>query len=103
MLVDRGHRVIGTSRHPDRIPTEARVEGVTYRALDLKDMDTVDGFAGALAAEGAHIDILVNNAGESQSGPLEELPLGALERLFHVNVLGPVHLTQLLLPGMRER
>ena len=50
-----------------------------------------------------HVDILVNNAGESQSGPLEDLPLGALERLFQVNVLGPVHLTQLLVPGMRAR
>ena len=50
-----------------------------------------------------HVDILVNNAGESQSGPLEDLPLGALERLFQVNVLGPVHLTQLMVPGMRAR
>ena len=53
----------------------------------------------AIGAEGFHVDIVVNNAGESQSGPLEDLPLGALERLFRINVLGPVHLTQLLLPG----
>ena len=46
---------------------------------------------------------MVNNAGESQSGPLEDLPIGALERVFRLNVLGPVHLTQLLLPGMRHR
>jgi short-subunit dehydrogenase len=76
---------------------------VTYRALDLTDLHAVEGFAGALAAEGIHPDVLVNNAGESQSGPLEELPVGALERVFHLNVLGPVHLTQLLLPGMRRR
>jgi short-subunit dehydrogenase len=95
--------VIGTSRHPDRIPADARLDGVTYRALDLRDMQSIDGFVTALANEGHHVDIVVNNAGESQSGPLEDLPLGALERLFHINVLGPVHLTQLLLPGMRER
>ena len=29
--------------------------------------------------------------------------MGALERVFRLNVLGPVHLTQLLVPGMRER
>ena len=79
------------------------MEGVRYRALDLRDAASIDGFAGALAAEDVHVDILVNNAGESQSGPLEDLPLGALERLFQVNVLGPVHLTQLLIPAMRAR
>ena len=102
-LVDRGHSVVGTSRNPDKIPDADRVEGVRYRALDLRDAASIDGFAGALAAEDVHVDILVNNAGESQSGPLEDLPLGALERLFQVNVLGPVHLTQLMIPGMRAR
>jgi len=102
-LVDRGHSVVGTSRNPDKIPDADRVEGVRYRALDLRDAASIDGFAGALAAEDVHVDILVNNAGESQSGPLEDLPLGALERLFQVNVLGPVHLTQLMVPAMRAR
>jgi short-subunit dehydrogenase len=45
----------------------------------------------------------VNNAGESQSGPIEELPMEAIERLFQVNVFAAVRLTQLVLPGMRER
>jgi len=49
------------------------------------------------------VDVLVNNAGESQSGPFEELPSDAVERLFRINVFGAVRLTQLLLPGMRER
>lgn len=103
MLLDRGHRVIGTSRNPAKIPAQDRLEGVAYRALDLTDLDAIEGFVAALGAEGFHVDILVNNAGESQSGPLEDLPIGALERVFHLNVLGPVHLTQLLLPGMRAR
>ena len=29
--------------------------------------------------------------------------MSALERIFQINVLGPVHLTQLVLPGMRRR
>jgi NAD(P)-dependent dehydrogenase (short-subunit alcohol dehydrogenase family) len=103
MLLDRGHRVIGTSRNPRTIPADERLEGVTYRALDLTDLDAIEGFVGSLGAEGHLVDIVVNNAGESQSGPLEDLPIGALERVFHLNVLGPVHLTQMLLPGMRQR
>lgn len=103
MLLERGYRVVGTSRVPRDIPDDERLDGVLYRALDLTDLHAVEGFVGALGAEGVHVDVLVNNAGESQSGPLEELPLGALERVFHLNVLGPVRLTQLLLPGMRHR
>ena len=102
-LVEQGYAVIGTSRDPARIPDADRIEGVSYRALDLDDLGSLAGFCTALLAERHDVDVLVNNAGESQSGPLEDLPLGALERLFRVNVLGPVHLTQLLLPGMRER
>jgi short-subunit dehydrogenase len=75
---------------------------VIYRALDLTDLHAIEGFVSALGAEGHRVDIVVNNAGESQSGPLEDLPIGALERVFRLNVLGPVHLTQLLLPAMRE-
>ena len=103
MMLERGYRVVGTSRHPDGIEPRERVDGLVYRALDLRDSHSIEGFLASLAAEGLLPDVLVNNAGESQSGPLEELPLGALERLFQVNVLGPVHLTQLLLPGMRAR
>jgi short-subunit dehydrogenase len=102
-LVDRGLRVIGTSRDPERVAGADRVAGLEYRALDLDDLDGVASFATGLLRDGVEVDVLVNNAGESQCGALEELPRGALEHLFRVNVLGPVHLTQLLVPGMRER
>ena len=102
-LLDNGYDVVGTSRDPERIPAGSRLEGVRYRGLDLTDIYAIEGFVTAIGAEGIHVDIVVNNAGESQSGPLEDLPIGALERLFRLNVLGPVHLTQLLLPGMRHR
>ncbi|MFI1989133.1 SDR family oxidoreductase [Actinoplanes sp. NPDC020271] len=96
-LARRGYRVLGTSRHPESITT--RVAGVEYVALDLTSDDSIDDL-GVLLKD---VDVLVNNAGESQSGPLEELPMDALRRLFQVNVLGPVRLAQLALPGMRER
>ncbi|MCE5289629.1 MAG: SDR family oxidoreductase [Nocardiaceae bacterium] len=98
-LVGQGYRVIGTSRQPDRLDEMVRVPGVEYRALDLTDKASIE----ALAAAAGPVDVLVNNAGESQSGPFEELPADAIERLFQLNVFGQVRLTQLLLPGMRER
>jgi short-subunit dehydrogenase len=96
-LAARGYRVLGTSRDPDAI--KERIPGVEYLALDLNDNASIE----ACAAVAGAVDILINNAGESQSGPLEELPMEAIERLFRVNVFSAVRMTQLLLPGMRER
>ncbi|MFC7529994.1 SDR family oxidoreductase [Actinoplanes sp. GCM10030250] len=94
-LAARGYRVLGTSRKPD----QQQVPGVEFVELDLTSEDSIEALAGPLA----QVDVLVNNAGESQSGPFEELPADALQRLFQVNVFGPVRLAQLALPGMRER
>lgn len=96
-LVAKGYRVYGTSRRPESIPEP--VPGVEYLTLDLEDEASIV----ACAAAAGEVNILVNNAGESQSGPLEELPAAAIERLFRTNVFGAVRLTQLLLPGMRAR
>ncbi|GAA1080065.1 SDR family oxidoreductase [Tsukamurella spumae] len=99
LLAQKGYRVLGTSRNPDTIPADKRISGVEYLALDLADRESI---AACAAAAGA-VDVVVNNAGESQSGPLEELPADAVDRLFQTNVFGAVQLTQRLLPAMRER
>ena len=96
-LVARGYAVFGTTRDPAAVTDP--VPGVDYLALDLTDEQSIV----ACAAAAGEVDVLVNNAGESQSGPVEELPREAIERLFQLNVIGQVRLTQLLLPGMRER
>ncbi len=98
-LRDRGYQVIGTSRKPDAAAPDSLLSGVNYRALDLTDPRSIESFTDGLG----DVDVLVNNAGESQAGPLEELPADAIERLFRLNVLGPIALTQQVLPRMRER
>lgn len=93
-LVERGFKVIGTSRSPQK----DQVNGIEMRQLDLGNPASIEAFADSI--EGP-VAVLVNNAGESQSGPVEELPLDALQRLMQVNFTGHVDLTQRLLPAMR--
>jgi short-subunit dehydrogenase len=95
LLSGRGFRVLGTSRSPDTLLE--RLPGVEYLPLDLADEDSVR----ACATAAGHVDVLVNNAGQSQMGALEDLPVASLERMFAVNVLGQIRLTQLCLPAMR--
>ncbi len=51
-------------------------------------------------------DLLINNAGTLGASPLPSMadyPIAELRAAFEVNVLAPVALTQLLLPGLRRR
>ncbi|HEX4704256.1 MAG TPA: SDR family oxidoreductase [Pseudonocardiaceae bacterium] len=51
-------------------------------------------------------DLLVNNAGILGPSPqpaLADYPLAALREVYEVNVLAPLALAQLALPGLRER
>jgi NAD(P)-dependent dehydrogenase (short-subunit alcohol dehydrogenase family) len=51
-------------------------------------------------------DLLINNAGTLGTSPLPAIadyPIGDLRAAFEVNVLAPLALTQMLLPGLRRR
>lgn len=112
-LVRAGFRVFGTSRDPESLHSVANTpEGVTLLPLDLSDPASIDRIPGLLADLGVDVtgttelppvSVLVNNAGESQNGPLEELPHDAMTRLFQINVIGQVEVTQKVLEGMRNQ
>jgi citronellol/citronellal dehydrogenase len=48
-------------------------------------------------------DILVNNAAVTFLRPLDEFPEKRVRLMMEMHVLAPLHLTQLAIPGMRER
>ncbi len=56
----------------------------------------------ARALGDAGLDGLFNNAGIPVSGPMELVPLPALEQIINVNVMGHVRVTQAFLPLVRK-
>jgi NAD(P)-dependent dehydrogenase (short-subunit alcohol dehydrogenase family) len=54
-----------------------------------------------IAADHGRIDVLVNNAGRGSVGSAEQLSLQDVREQLEVNYLGPVALTQAVLPAMR--
>jgi NAD(P)-dependent dehydrogenase (short-subunit alcohol dehydrogenase family) len=59
-----------------------------------------------LRAAAGEIDLLVNNAGTLGATPLPALadyPVEELRAAFEANVIAPIALTQLFIPGLRER
>jgi NAD(P)-dependent dehydrogenase (short-subunit alcohol dehydrogenase family) len=67
--------------------------GTQWRQLDVTQVDAIDAVVEGLAAE-APIDILVNNAALFDMAPVNEVTEASYERLFAVNVKGPLFMTR---------
>jgi NAD(P)-dependent dehydrogenase (short-subunit alcohol dehydrogenase family) len=67
--------------------------------VDLSTRESIEEAAGSLPP----LDLLVNNAGLMTGGLLEEQDTDDIYAMFQVNLVGLVHLTKLVLPGMVER
>ena len=71
--------------------------------IDLASREAIDESVRGLGDLASEIDLLVNNAGLVTGGLLEEQDLDEVYAMFQVNLVGVVHLTQAVLPGMIER
>jgi short-subunit dehydrogenase len=103
-----GIRLAIAARSKDKLEAVAdrcRAAGaeVLTVATDIQATEQVMALAEAVLAQYGRVDALVNNAGYGQMGPIELIPPAAAKRQFEVNVLGPLALTQTLIPTMRDQ
>jgi len=98
-FIGRGARLAISGRNPTTLDAAKLRPGVRTIVADLTDESAV----ARLAAEAGEIDILVNNAGVGWYGPAAQMPCDDVRRLVEVNLLAPLLLTRLLLPGMTKR
>ena len=97
-LAGDGFHVVCAARRKDRI--EALAEEIGGRAVvcDVTDRHSVAELAAAVDS----VDVLLNNAGGAfDQASVEEADVEDWARMFDVNVLGVVRVTQALLPALR--
>lgn len=103
--LEAGDRVVVTGRNVAQLQAAYAAYGEKVLALKLDASLEGDAIA---AVEAAHarfgsIDVLVNNAGYGQLGLFEEVTPDDIERQFHTNVFGTMHVTRAVLPLMRRQ
>lgn len=103
-LIERGERVAATDRSVDlltRLHSDDPAR-LLCLAMDVTDPDAIRRAVRTAVAHFGRIDVLVNNAGLGHGGPLEEAKLEDIRRLFDVNIIGMILVTQAVLPHMRN-
>ncbi|MCA1224799.1 MULTISPECIES: SDR family oxidoreductase [unclassified Saccharopolyspora] len=97
-LAADGFHVVVAARRQDRLAALAEEIGGRALPLDVTDRDSVATFAAELDA----CDVLLNNAGGAWgSDSVEGGDPADWQRMYEVNVLGTLHVTQALLPLLR--
>jgi NAD(P)-dependent dehydrogenase (short-subunit alcohol dehydrogenase family) len=96
-------RVFGTVRRPED-EAALRAVGATPLLLDVTSQASIRAARDQVSAllDSALLAGLVNNAGISGAGPIELLELDEFRRMFEVNALGAVAVTQEFLPLLKE-
>jgi NAD(P)-dependent dehydrogenase (short-subunit alcohol dehydrogenase family) len=97
-FADRGDTVLAACRSGNEALHQS---GITV----IEDIDVADDNCGAklqAAVAAQPLDILINNAGILTSETLDDLNFDRMRRQFEVNALGPLRVTQALLPNLHE-
>lgn len=98
-LVERGYKVFGTSRNPERIKNTQ----FPLVAMDVTQKPSIDAAVSEVISRAGKIDILVNNAGVGITGPIEETPENEIEKAFSTNLFGPINVIKAVLPHLRKQ
>jgi short-subunit dehydrogenase len=98
-LARAGARIKATGRDEPALQRLAEQTGADHLAADLMDEK------GALRVAGwaGEVDVLVNNAGFGWAGPFQGMDSSEIDAVVRVNLLAPLVLSNLLLPGMVDR
>jgi len=101
-LADAGWRVTLAARNRERLETAAAaIEGARAQAVDVTDPVAVEAAVREAAAAFGPVSLLVNNAGGVASAPFEKTSLQAWRDALDLNLMGAVHCTRAVLPGMK--
>ncbi|GFN94503.1 dehydrogenase/reductase sdr family member 7 [Plakobranchus ocellatus] len=113
-LAESGCKLVLTARRKERLEKvkqtclasafcKVKEDDILVLPFDVVDFDSHEKKVQEVLEYFHTVDILINNAGKTQRAAWMDVELSVDRELYDVNVLGPVSLTQALLPHMVER
>lgn len=108
LFAEHGAIVVLAARSADKLEAlaeEIRSKGceVLVVPTDVTQEDAVQNLVAKTIQAYGRIDILINNAGLGGAGAIAEYPVDAYRRMIEINLLGPYHGMQAVIPSMREQ
>lgn len=97
-LTQRGMKVYGTARNPEKYPDFHDFE---LLPLDVTQPETIKKAVASMLSKEKRLDVLINNAGIGITGPVEETPDEEIQKAFDTNFNGPIRVIKTVLPQMR--
>ena len=94
----RGDKVVGTTRDGT-----SDVDGAVVLPLEMTNAAAIEKTVAAAFETAGSIDIVVNNAGYGLLGAVEDAEEKEIERLFAVDLFGPLKLIRAALPHLRSQ
>ena len=104
-VLEKGDRVIATSRHPEELDDLVKEYPDTIKIVEL-DVTRSEDIAKAVETAISTfdgIDVLVNNAGFGTLGTVEEVAEDKIRYQFEVNYFGTLNLTRAFLSHFRQK
>ena len=101
-LTAEGARVLITGRDKSRLEKAARQIGCECLVSDVSKQEDVDKvFLWVAENWNNQLDILINNAGLGEFASVEDTPMESYQRVFGVNIFGPIMMVKKAIPIMR--
>jgi len=98
-----GWNVIATMRTPGKETELNGLNNVLVTALDVQDADSITNAIQQGIQRFGSIDAVVNNAGFSVFGAFEMTSDDQLQKIFDINLFGPMRIVKALLPHFRSK
>ena len=103
-----GARLVVTYRnqsaHAEELMHVLRARGVSAETIpmDLASIDSIESFVRHVRGSFSGVRALINNAGMTADGSFLSMADGAMDQLIESNLSGTIHLTECLLPLLKE-
>jgi short-subunit dehydrogenase len=102
-----GAKLVLVARSTEKLQTlseelRALKREVFVRPTNMCDSEAVRGMIAEAHQQYGRIDILINNAGQAVAGTVESLDIANFQEILELNVWGPLHAMQAVIPLMRK-